>query len=94
MCRKGCLLAYLACVAGVSLAQHCMAEAGHHTATLECVLHVLCQLLLGGVRAKLRMARTAHKGRRQAAVAVNTHAKSDGLLCRLVMQLLCAHMLT
>lgn len=88
--QEGCLLAYLAGVAGVSLAQHCMSEAGHHAATLECVLHVLCQLLLGGVRAKLRSAGTAHASSRQAAVLINT--QYGVLMCRLVVQQVCARM--
>lgn len=62
MCRCMCPhvdRAHLAGVAGVRLAQHCVAKARYHPATLQGVLDVLGQLLLGGVRPHLQAEVTA-----------------------------------
>ncbi len=46
----------LACVAGVGLAQHSMAEAGDDAAAVQGVPHKLLHLLLGGLLPNLRAA--------------------------------------
>ena len=45
---------HLACVAGVSLPQHCMSIAGHHLARLERGPHKILGLLHSGIVPKLQ----------------------------------------